>query len=152
MTGLLTLDNLYVRTDPATIGAEAVRCLFEALGARVTLDDFDSDVDIVIAPNRPSAEVGQNAWVVVKESGRSRTSMDREILRDATFGFGPVAEMLMGAHAVLVALAGLRRPRRAAVARTAMNEVMATCVADLLIPAAVSELLARASRRRSAPC
>jgi crotonobetainyl-CoA:carnitine CoA-transferase CaiB-like acyl-CoA transferase len=136
---VLSLDNVSVSIDPATIAADAVRCLFEVLGARVNLQGRSSDVDIVIASNSPqSLDVGKRAWVVVTGSHSVESSMTREALREPSLGFGPVAEMLTAAHAVLVALAILYRsgPRRGpAIARISMLEVMGTCLADLLLPA-----------------
>lgn len=169
MSATLALRDLQVVIQPTAIAAEACRDLFETLGARVRLHDSPDlaaeigprDIDIVIS-SRPPAVTDPYAsavWVVVTESGCTGDFPARAAERDATLGFGPIAESLTAAHATLVALAALRRARHTGQAITAevgMIEVMATCVADLLIeelcPRTPRPRLPTTSRMSVVPC
>ena len=151
MSRPVALNDVTVAIDPLAVAAEAARELFNSLGATMTTGtcadiaitrdaqvEYSAPVRVVLTacghwPDHSHASSTSPTPIPAHEEGPGVGSLRI----DPSLGFGPVAETVTAAHAVLIALAGLLAVRNAGsptTGRVAMDEVMATCVADLLIP------------------
>jgi crotonobetainyl-CoA:carnitine CoA-transferase CaiB-like acyl-CoA transferase len=146
----IALRDVTVAVEESATAAGATRELLRALDAAVMADEpstAGSDIVItgsararttspvrILTKRRNDSDDPSNLTPVSPAGGEGRV-MGSEV--DPSLGFGPAAEMLTAAHAVLIALAGLYAVRRGApsiAGHVAMDEVMATCATDLLLP------------------